>query len=143
MINYKTAFFMSSHEQDALNDIFAKIQFYIDWQYSDFLKDDIKAIESLTANSNFLEEMAVKLQDYGVEDVFGLSILHREALIKEGEIIVETTDHESRSLMIAAVSTSDIQHQELTETLWYFTADTKLGVAGQCGSHCGSHCWGC
>lgn len=29
---------MNRHEQDTLDDLFAKIRFYIDWQYSDFLK---------------------------------------------------------------------------------------------------------
>jgi hypothetical protein len=104
--------------------------------------DAVKAIESLTANHEFLEEIAVKFQDCGVEDIFGLSILHRDIPLKEGEILVETTDCENRSLMITALSQDEIQHEDLTETLWYFTADERVGVAGDCIMHCSSHCRG-
>ncbi|MEA5573493.1 hypothetical protein [Calothrix sp. UHCC 0171] len=118
--------------------------FPLEFQYKSVAQsDDINAVESLAANSNFLKEIAIKLQDFGVENVFGLSILHREAIaIAEGEILVETTDHEKRCFTLAAVNSSEVCKQELTETLWYFTTEENLGIASQCNSHCIQHCFG-
>lgn len=116
--------------------------FPLEFQYKSAAKpDDIEAIQALMANSNFLEDIAIKLRDFGLEDVFGLSILHREAIaISEGEVLVETTDHETRCLTLAAVNSRDVCKEELTETLWHFTVDKDYDVARECGSHCIRHC---
>ncbi|MBD2200859.1 MULTISPECIES: glycerol-3-phosphate ABC transporter substrate-binding protein [Calothrix] len=113
----------------------------LEFQYkSTATTDNIEAVQALMANSNFLEEIAMKLQNFGLEDVFGLSILHREAIaIAKGEILVETTDHEKRCLTLTAVNSNDVCKEELTETLWHFTEE-DLGFARVCLSHCISHC---
>ncbi|MER3434671.1 MAG: hypothetical protein C4288_14915 [Leptolyngbya sp. ERB_1_1] len=63
-------------------------------------------------------------------------------MLQKGQIRLETTDHDARVLTIAAIDQARIEDQELTETLWHFTATADFEAAGDCGSHCYSHCQG-
>ncbi|MCC5633061.1 hypothetical protein [Nostoc sphaeroides] len=54
---------MSSHEPDALNDLFAKIGLYIDWQYSDFLKRVLEyKLVSISTLYDLLQEQGYTIE---------------------------------------------------------------------------------
>ena len=118
--------------------------FPLEFQYqSKTTVDKFNIAKIIEAETEFLQEMAVKLQELNLENVFAISVLHREAIaLKEGQIRLETTNHTERLLTIAAVDRDSIEAQNITETLWYFTADSDFEVSGMCESHCYSHCVG-
>lgn len=108
-----------------------------------------EAAESVTSNHEFLAEMATKLSELGLADIFGIAIIHR-GLIKlaEGEIIVETTDDASRTLTCSATVQASIDPDKLTQTLWTFEPNKPVKGATACYihnncRHCVRHCVHC
>ncbi|MEG4111251.1 MULTISPECIES: glycerol-3-phosphate ABC transporter substrate-binding protein [unclassified Microcoleus] len=102
----------------------------------------IKRSEAVVNNSEFLNEIAGKLSDLGMTDMFGISILHRDAIkVAEGEILVESTDDEARVLTLSSVPRQDVDRATLTQTLWQFPNDEGVEVGAMC-SHC-THCTHC
>ena len=93
-------------------------------------------------NSEFLNEIAAKLSELGMTGMFGISILHRDAIkVAEGEILVESTDDAARVLTLSAVSRENVDRTNLTQTLWQFPNAEGFEVGAMC-SHC-THCTHC
>jgi hypothetical protein len=100
------------------------------------------------SNDVFLTEMASKLMELELTDMFGISILHRTSIpLSQNEILVETTNEASRTLLFSAMVRDNIPPQTvLTKTLWRFDCDVHreqaCGHCVHCSSHC-AHCTGC
>ncbi|WP_293338838.1 glycerol-3-phosphate ABC transporter substrate-binding protein [Microcoleus sp. CAWBG58] len=93
-------------------------------------------------NSEFLHEIAGKLSELGMTGMFGISILHRDAIkVAEGEILVESTDDEARVLTLSSVPRQNVDRTTLTQTLWQFPNAEGFEVGAMC-SHC-THCTHC
>ncbi len=105
--------------------------------------------KSVTSNHEFLAEMATKLSELGLTDIFGIAIIHRDLIqLDEGEIIVETTDEAGRTLTCSATVQASIDQDKLTQTLWTFTLNESIKGAAACFlhnscSHCVRHCLHC
>ncbi|TAF50707.1 MAG: glycerol-3-phosphate ABC transporter substrate-binding protein [Oscillatoriales cyanobacterium] len=85
---------------------------------------------------------AVKLSELGMTGMFGISILHRDAIkVAEGEILVESTDDEARVLTLSSVPRQNVDRTTLTQTLWQFPNAEGFEVGAMC-SHC-THCTHC
>ena len=107
------------------------------------------AAESVTSNHKFLAEMATKLSELGLADIFGIAIIHRDLIkLAEGEIIVETTDDAARTLTCSATVQASIDLDKLTQTLWTFEPNEPVKGATACYihnncRHCVRHCLHC
>lgn len=109
---------------------------------TDAVAATLERSEAVVNNSEFLNEIASKLSELGMTEMFGISILHRDAIkISEGEILVESTDDEARVLTFSSVRREDIDASTLTQTLWQFPHAEGFEVGAMC-SHC-SHCTHC
>lgn len=99
--------------------------------------------EAIFSDREFLSDMAAKLFELGLTDTFGIAIPHRDVIkLEEGEILVETTDEQTRTLTCSPALASSISLGELTQTLWKFTPKQNVNVLGQCVMHCNAHCHG-
>lgn len=102
----------------------------------------VERSEAVVNNSEFLNEIADKLSELGMTNMFGISILHRDAIqVAEGEILVESTDDEARILTLSSVPRQDVDSVTLTQTLWQFPHAEGFEVGAMC-THC-SHCTHC
>lgn len=102
-----------------------------------------KQAEAIFSHPEFPAELAAKLSELGLTDTFGLTIPHRDAIkLEEGEILVETTDVQTRTLTCFPTLASSIAPEELTQTLWKFTPSQGVDVVEQCVMHCNAHCHG-
>jgi hypothetical protein len=102
-----------------------------------------KQAEAIFSHQEFLADVTAKLSELGLTDTFGLAIPHRDTIkLKKGEILVETTDEQTRTLTCSPALISSIAPGELTQTLWKFTPRQDVDVLGQCVMHCNSHCHG-
>ena len=96
----------------------------------------VERSEAALNNQEFLNAIAAKLFELGIANIFGISILHRDAIkIAEGEILVENTDDEGRFLKFSSVPRPEVDPATLTQTLWQFPTVESFEVAGLCG-HC-------
>lgn len=96
----------------------------------------VERSEAVVNNQEFLSAIAAKLSELGMTNMFGISILHRDAIkIAEGEILVENTDDEGRVLTFSSVPRPEVDPTTLTQTLWQFPTVKGVDVAGFCG-HC-------
>lgn len=118
------------------------------WYPLEFVRNDgsiseaIARMEAVTGNQDFLNEIAAKLSELGLSNMFGISILHRDAIkIAEGEILVESTDDQQRVLTFASVPRPSVDPATLTQTLWKFPAAGGVESLAEC-SHC-THCTHC
>ncbi len=97
---------------------------------------------TVAQNPTFLKELAEKLADLGVTNLFGFSVLHRETIhVAEGNILVESTDDDARVLMFSALPRTEVDPKTLTQTLWKFSAEGGVEGVTEC-SHC-THCTHC
>lgn len=97
---------------------------------------------TVAQNPTFLRELAEKLADLGVTNLFGFSVLHRDTIhVAEGNILVESTDDDARVLMFSALPRTAVDPKTLTQTLWKFSAEGGVEGVTEC-SHC-THCTHC
>ncbi|MEG4283649.1 glycerol-3-phosphate ABC transporter substrate-binding protein [Microcoleus sp. A006_D1] len=102
----------------------------------------VERSKAVVNNSNFLNEIAGKLSQLGMTGMFGISILHRDAIkVAEGEILVESTDDAARVLTFSSVPRQNVDRTTLTQTLWQFPNAEGFEVGAMC-SHC-THCTHC
>jgi hypothetical protein len=112
---------------------------------------------NLGDHADFLLDMAQTLTEHGVQDVFGVAVPTniRKLAQDDEELLIETTDHATRTLTVTPHAGPLPENEELTETIWTFSAaeeasadeETVLGCtgthcAGHCHGHCLSHCTG-
>jgi hypothetical protein len=104
-------------------------------------------IEIVGRSDRFLAEFAQKLSELELTDVFGIvSLCSRQALeIDEGWTLLESSDAETRTLILKPVRESELEELEpSTQTLWAFSppeANSEVSVEIRCGAHCFSHCY--
>ncbi len=98
--------------------------------------------EAVLNNHEFMSEIAAKLSELGLTSIFGIGILHRDAIqVAEGEILVESTDDEARVLTFASLPRPAVDPTTLTQTLWQFPTAQGYEVGSMC-QHC-THCTHC
>lgn len=70
--------------------------------------NDLKDIDDIAPvnDSDFgcLSEVRDVLQRHGMQDRFGVALLHKHFDLEPGEMLVEQTDKENRTLVISAVT---------------------------------------
>lgn len=125
------------------------------WSPLEFIKLDeqskqlniIANLKNLETNTKFLEEIAELLNEHSLQNIFGLSLLHRD-FIKVGthEMLVEIEGEEERTLRFQIMSKDETLTSDLVETLWCFTPEeatdnSELVCNSHCSSHCMSHCY--
>lgn len=98
--------------------------------------------------SDFLPELARRLVELNLADVFGISTLHREALgsafvMSDDTIALETTNEAGRVSRISVVPKAGVDFKSTIQTLWVFEAgDHGAWCAGCCKNHCSGYCRG-
>ena len=99
-------------------------------------------VAAVTQNQAFLNDLAAKLSELGMANLFGFSILHRDTIhVAEGNILVESTDDDARVLTFSALPRSEVKPETLTQTLWKFPETSGIEAVSEC-SHC-THCTHC
>jgi hypothetical protein len=80
---------------------------------------DISHAKPLTdADKPLIDELINVLRRHDALDRFGLTLLHQHFDISEDEVLLETTDRQSREQLIRPVWKSDLESVEYTETSW-------------------------
>jgi len=86
-------------------------------------------------NQQFLNEVADRLDELGLTEVFGLSLLHRAIDERSDSIYVEVTDKAARTLTISMFPKHEID-ERFTQTLWYFAPSEKEDIKVECAGFC-------
>jgi hypothetical protein len=91
---------------------------------------------------DFLLDMAHVLTEHGLQDVFGIAVPSniRKLAQDDDELLIETTDSATRTLTVKPHLGPVPDNEELTETIWTFTASDEETVASCTGTHCAGHC---
>lgn len=115
--------------------------------YPDGLQAETRQeVQFINGSKQFLIEIAEKLEELELSDVFGLAALcSREPLsLAQEHTLLETTDEERRLLTLRSVPQAEVDEADTTQTLWIFTPPEVVRVftGVNCRSHCGSHCYG-
>jgi hypothetical protein len=111
-------------------------------EYPDHLLGEARRdVELIAASKGFLAEMAGKLEQLGLADVFGIADLRSKdgLTVADGQTLLETTDHELRRLTLEPVPQSAVEGIDSTQTLWGFSKP-EMEATAWCVSHCYSHC---
>ena len=82
-----------------------------------------------------LDDLAVALRKLDMTEVFGLALLHRSLPVSCTEVLVETTDHTTRTLTWQVFPETALNRQQLTPTLWQFDTQGHITRTHNCG-HC-------
>jgi hypothetical protein len=105
---------------------------------------DDESFKTVTQNEAFFADIAGALSSLGVADVFGVSLLHREAIrLAEGDTILETSNGRERRLNFQGVSKEKLSTElDLTRTLWAFNSSDgyTCNRHDDCGRHGCAHC---
>ncbi len=96
--------------------------------------------DRICQQSQFLKDMADKLDEIGLAGVFGITTLHRDLVKANGkdDITLETTDDEARILTIAVKSRDSVNLTGATQTLWRFKENFEIDR--YCGHCCHHYC---
>ena len=124
-------------------------QDHYDWYPLEFMATaDVGAVtqgvaSSLESDVVLLDQIAADLHRLALEDVIGITLLHRDQIeIPEGNVLVEVTDHDARTLTWSPVPKDLYSSDELVQTVWRIEPDGALQSVGDCGHclHCSGHC---
>ena len=103
-------------------------------------------VEMIAQSHGFLSDMADKLIELGLTDVFGIVSLYsrKPFSLKDGETLLELTDKPRRTLTLEPALQSKVRTMDTTQTLWIFTPPVKVAAqewsGTECNNHCISHC---
>ena len=80
-----------------------------------------------------LEELRDVLNKHGKIERFGLAILHKHFDLNDGEVLVEETDLENRTLIISPKKIKDIPEKGMVQTIFSLkTGESMLGCVVVC-----------
>jgi len=101
-------------------------------------KESIHNEELLRNSYDFLNEFTNSLIEFGLENVFGLCIVHREFQVLPSEMLVESLEEGSRTLSFKVIPGRNLTNTVLIPTFWRFG---KKGEALQAEAwkHCVGH----
>lgn len=114
------------------------------WFPLEFVKIDTISEESvnneliLRNSSDFLNEFSNTLIELGMEDIFGICIVHREFNILQDEILVETLEEESRTLSFNVKPREKLTDTVLIPTFWRFDKKGEM-LEAEAWKHCVGH----
>lgn len=96
---------------------------------------DIQDVALITKeDTDCLTELKEIIQKYGMENKFGISLLHKHFDFKDNEMLVETINVQERVLTTTPVLVDEERKKSLVQTVWCFSKDQSL-VKG-CESFC-------
>jgi hypothetical protein len=96
--------------------------------------DDIEPINN--GDLECLAEVREVLKKHGKRDRFGVALLHKHFEMEDGELLVETTDRETRHLTIRPVKQEEAGGT--VPTIWMLT-DGEGQAMVLCKNCCSSH----
>ncbi|GAA0445282.1 hypothetical protein PD280_08125 [Virgibacillus salarius] len=114
------------------------------WYPLEFVKVNTLTEESINneltlRNSyDFLNEFSSTLIELGLEDIFGLCIVHREFQLSPNEMLVESLEEESRTLSFNITPRQNLTHTVLIPTFWRFDKKGKA-LQAEAWKHCIGH----
>ena len=94
--------------------------------------DDVERVGSRDVEC--LKEMRAVLEKHGMLSRFGVTLLHKHFDLKEGEIILEETDEETRTQTLKPVRAADYADQQFVQTNFSL-------VEGEALVSCFLKCW--
>jgi hypothetical protein len=88
-------------------------------------------IARVCKSTEFLRDLAIRLWDLGLEDIFGIALLHsrNNIYLCNGEAMLETTDVINRILTLEPFPEEALAHLDTTETLWIFSTPDHTQLA--------------
>lgn len=94
---------------------------------------DIDSVEPRSAADDAMfQEMAKVLAKHDALRRFGVTLLHTHFPIKEGEVLLETTNHETREQLIRPVQLSEAESRGALETSWRLGPNGETMMACKC-----------
>lgn len=98
--------------------------------------DTVKLADNLSAHDDLLGQLAGLLSRLNLTDVYGLTLLHRQAIkLRPAELLIETTHSPARRLVWAAHNQHEFAEQDLYPTVWQFQSSGSEPTINYCG-HC-------
>lgn len=110
-------------------------------QFNELL--DIDQVEDISARDHeCLAAIRNVLERYGCIDPFGVTLLHNHFPLADDEILVETCDKVTRTLVSCPRTISNIDLAKVTETVWRWDKQLKNACEKVCptdekGNHYG------
>lgn len=110
----------------------------IEYVASSTLADDAAAQwKRIESSDGFLSELATRLKELDLTDVFGISTLHRGSVLPDKEhVLLERSDLMERTLTLTAMHHSELQPDRDMETVWDFRRDSNGVAANKCRNAC-------
>jgi hypothetical protein len=103
------------------------------------LWNDLKDIEEVTpvgeSDLSCLADVRDVLKRYGMQDRFGVALLHKHFELQPGEMLVEQTDKSARTLTISAMTPADVP--ATVGTIFRLDDGDGLDVFLGCMQYCG------
>ena len=94
---------------------------------------DINEVEPRSAKDDALfAELASVLKKHGALDRFGISLLHTHFDVSEDEIMMETNDPVTRTLIMEPLKKSELEGTEYSETSWHLGPNGEVQMGCVC-----------
>jgi len=111
------------------------------WFPLEFMRNTDFPDQSLADKQEFLEDVAARILDLGLEQTFGISLSHRDVITASPEeMLVETSSGKSRVIQFSPMLLEEINPEELLPTFWTFTPDNESDVGFACKGCCKGCC---
>ena len=81
--------------------------------------DDIEQLND--SDYDVISELGDVLRRHGLEDKFGVCLLHKHFDMNDGDRMFEETDHENEILVSRKVSSDSYRAEDSIETMWRFS----------------------
>ncbi len=97
-----------------------------------------QAVPLSDADASLVQELTAVLQKYNALDRFGLTLLHKHFAFAENEVLLETTDVETRTQTLRPISKPDLAGENYIQTAWHLQGGKPL-VACVCSGSGDEH----
>jgi hypothetical protein len=97
-----------------------------------------QAVPLSDADASLVQELTDVLKKYNALDRFGLTLLHKHFAFADDEVLLETTDVETRTQTMRPIPKSEATAADIIETAWHLRGGKPL-VACVCSGSGSDH----
>ncbi len=83
-----------------------------------------------------LAELQAVIEKHGLEQKFGVSLLHKHFDIGNDEMLVETNSPSKQTLTLKPMAAAEVEADKLITTIWRFDGGVRYGCAYCNKDHC-------
>lgn len=94
---------------------------------------DIDEIEPINDNDfTVLEELRAVLAKHDYTERFGVVLLHKHFDVSQDEVLMETTNDQTRTSIVKVEKASEIKKDDTIQTMWKFGRNHEIKAVTEC-----------